>query len=335
MCSAVLLLVGVLQFRDGPFIRPHPAVWRLVLGLSVLYEMVLLFVLFQEKNDMRSWLGLVDSELGKPLPERNYAENCDLTWENVKDQTVDVFVLAHFFGWWAKSIILRDSWFCWILSVMFEVMEYSLQYQLPNFAECWWDHWILDVLVCNWAGIYAGMKTCEYLEMKQYSWRGIRDIPSYTGKLKRTVAQFTPHSWTSFQWGSTKNFTRFLSVIGLLYMVLQCELNAFYLKYLLWIPPAHPINIYRLFLFFFMTLPAVRELYQYMVDPKCRRFGMHVWLLIANIITELLICVKYGQGEFPQPMPTYVKRLWMAIISSVATWSVFNFGFFQRKRKVQ
>jgi phosphatidylserine synthase 2 len=23
---------------------------------------------------------------------------------------------------------------------MFEVMEYSLQHQLANFAECWWDH---------------------------------------------------------------------------------------------------------------------------------------------------------------------------------------------------
>jgi hypothetical protein len=27
-----------------------------------------------------------------------------------------------------------------MMSVMFEIMEYSLQHQLPNFAECWWDH---------------------------------------------------------------------------------------------------------------------------------------------------------------------------------------------------
>ena len=23
---------------------------------------------------------------------------------------------------------------------MFEVMEYTLEHQLPNFSECWWDH---------------------------------------------------------------------------------------------------------------------------------------------------------------------------------------------------
>ena len=53
---------------------------------------------------------------------------------------MDVFVLAHTFGWIAKALILRDYWLLWILSVLFEIMEYSLQHQLPNFAECWWDH---------------------------------------------------------------------------------------------------------------------------------------------------------------------------------------------------
>jgi len=23
---------------------------------------------------------------------------------------------------------------------MFEVVEYTLEHQLPNFSECWWDH---------------------------------------------------------------------------------------------------------------------------------------------------------------------------------------------------
>jgi len=37
-------------------------------------------------------------------------------------------------------MILRDVWLGWILSVLFEIMEYSLEHQLPNFAECAWDH---------------------------------------------------------------------------------------------------------------------------------------------------------------------------------------------------
>jgi hypothetical protein len=43
----MFLMVGVTQFNDGPFTRPHPALWRLVLALSVLYWLVLVYLLFQ------------------------------------------------------------------------------------------------------------------------------------------------------------------------------------------------------------------------------------------------------------------------------------------------
>lgn len=36
--------------------------------------------------------------------------------------------------------MIRDWWMCSIISVMFEFLEYSLEHQLPNFSECWWDH---------------------------------------------------------------------------------------------------------------------------------------------------------------------------------------------------
>lgn len=36
--------------------------------------------------------------------------------------------------------MIRDWWMCTIVSVMFEFLEYSLEHQLPNFSECWWDH---------------------------------------------------------------------------------------------------------------------------------------------------------------------------------------------------
>jgi phosphatidylserine synthase 2 len=135
--------------------------------------MMMSFILFQKKDNVREWLGLLDHNLGSPLPERSYAEDCSLNYDAITSQ-LDIFVLAHTLGWFAKAIILRDVWFCWVLSIMFEIMEYSLQHQLPNFAECWWDHWVLDVLLTNWLGLYLGMKTCEYFEVKKYSWRGNR-----------------------------------------------------------------------------------------------------------------------------------------------------------------
>jgi hypothetical protein len=39
------------------------------------------------------------------------------------------------------------------VSVMFELMELTFQHWLPNFNECWWDSWILDVLICNNIGV--------------------------------------------------------------------------------------------------------------------------------------------------------------------------------------
>ena len=49
---------------------------------------------------------------------------------------------------------------------MFEFLEYSLEHQLPNFSECWWDHWILDVLLCNAVGTILGVYTLRWLSMK-------------------------------------------------------------------------------------------------------------------------------------------------------------------------
>jgi len=115
-------------------VRPHPVVWRGVLAISVLYEMFLVYLLFQNVDDARQLFKHINPSLGVPLPEKSYAENCSFDFETVWEG-VDVFVVAHAVGWWAKALILRDFWMTWIISIMFEVMEYSLEHHLPNFAE--------------------------------------------------------------------------------------------------------------------------------------------------------------------------------------------------------
>ena len=39
-----------------------------------------------------------------------------------------------------QGLILRDFVLLTVISVGFEVLEYTLEPQLPNFGECWWDH---------------------------------------------------------------------------------------------------------------------------------------------------------------------------------------------------
>ncbi|XP_014673444.1 PREDICTED: phosphatidylserine synthase 2-like [Priapulus caudatus] len=180
------LLFGVIQTPDGPFKRPHPVVWRFVFCISILYELALIFILFQTVGDARKLMVQMESSLGKPLPEQSYGDDCtvydpnhpDGAFHNVWDK-IDCFVPSHFIGWYAKTLIMRDYWLCMVISIMFEVLEYTLEHQLPNFSECWWDHWIMDVLVCNGLGIYFGMMTLNYLKIKPYHWRGLWSIPGY------------------------------------------------------------------------------------------------------------------------------------------------------------
>lgn len=320
------LLFSMVQFRDGPFIRPHPAFWRIILGINLLYELALVFLLFQDLKSARQMMIYIDPSLGKPLPEKSYAENCALTPENLWN-AMDIFAFAHTIGWFGKALILRDYWFCWILSIAFELAEYSLQTQLANFAECWWDHWILDVLICNWLGTYIGMKTCQYFEVKHFEWRGLRQTHGLRSKTKRVIKQFSPHDFTAFKWEGAKDFLHYFTTVFLLAVFLAAELNPFYLKSLLWMEPEHPLVTVRLAGVFLCGLPAVRELYQYINNPrKAVRMGAHVWLLLATIGTELLVIIKYSQGQFPTPIPTVVKRSWALGAAGLVVYPTVKFG---------
>ncbi|CAH3171973.1 unnamed protein product [Porites lobata] len=330
-CIAVFLLFGVTQIRDGPF-NTQVAFWRLILCLSVIYELALIFLLFQTTDDARQLLKYLDEDLGKSLPEQSYGEDCRLytpgdprgPFHNFLEKC-DVFLPAHFFGWWAKALILRDYWLLTVISVLFEVLEYSLEHQLPNFSECWWDHWVMDVIVCNGFGAYLGMKTCEYLGNKPYHWRGLWNIPSYSGKFKRVAEQFTPYSWTSYNWKATTSLTRWLAVCGITALFLTAELNLFYLKFILWIPPPHFIMQARMALYLGMGAVALNETYRYMDDPTCKRFGQQAWVVAAIVATEILICVKFGWDTLSIPFPFHVSAFWILFVSIWFIWTVWNF----------
>ena len=152
---------------------------------------------FQVPNQARAMLKFMDESLGEPIPEKDYGGNCRIydheqpndPYHNLWDK-VDIFIFSHLFGYFCKTLIFRDWWLTTVISVMFEFLEYSLEHQLPNFSECWWDHWILDVIICNGGGTIVGLLTLRYLSLKTYNWRGLYNIPTYRGKIKRIIAQF-------------------------------------------------------------------------------------------------------------------------------------------------
>lgn len=211
---------------------------------------------------------------------------------------------------------------------MFEACEYSLQHQLPNFAECWWDHWILDVATCNLLGIWMGMRTIKWLSMKCYDWRSIKNTPTVLGKVQRSLGQFTPHSWTNFNWTATKSFKGYVVVVVLCTLLLASEVGGFYLKYLLWIPPPHPFYVLRSILYAFAGCAGVRELYQYCTDPaSANGIGAQAWILGATVVVEWLVIAKWSQGMFTEPFPVAVKVFWMIFGSGLVIFPIYRFYF--------
>ncbi|KAI2802870.1 Phosphatidylserine synthase 2 [Blomia tropicalis] len=312
------LIISLLAFPNGPFIRPHPAFWRIVFGVSVLYTLMLIFILFQNYQTIKQimyWF-YPDLEDFKIDGEKQYAVNCsDITLERVWEH-MDVFALAHFLGWAMKAMLVRHYGLCWTISVTWEITEVAFAHLLPNFAECWWDSWILDVLLCNGLGIFCGMYVCYFLEMRTYKWEGIKNIQSTSKKIRRAILQFTPESWTPIHWfDPTCTFRRYLAVAQLVISWQLTELNTFFLKHIFEMPPAHPIILGRIGLLGLIVAPSVRQYYTYVTDTRCKRVGTQCWVFVAIMLIETVISVKFGVRIFAQ------TQMW-----NILVWLIIQFA---------
>lgn len=230
------MIFGIFYCTNSIFKRPCNVFWRGVKGGALFYILILMAIFMTEKEKVREFMKIFDENLGQPLPERSYATACELTVENVRNQ-LDIFVPLHLFGWFFKALILRDEILCWCVSVFFEFLEYSFAHQLKNFNECWWDHWILDVLLCNWMGIVLGKKFIDRFKLKKYTF--------FNKKM---------------------NLRQAILVLWALAVILLLEMNAFYLKALIWLPTANVLNFLRLLLVSLLGSISMRELFQISED---------------------------------------------------------------------
>nr|XP_018904478.1 PREDICTED: phosphatidylserine synthase 1-like [Bemisia tabaci] len=310
------LIISVLAFPNGPFTRPHPAIWRMVFGLSVMYLLSLLFLLFQNYKTAKGiflWLDpkLKDFHIDM---DKEYGVNCsDLSTEKIWSH-MDVFAIGHFFGWALKAMLVRHLGILWAMSIMWEVTEIAFAHLLPNFVECWWDAIVLDILLCNGLGIWLGLKICKCLEMREYKWVSVKDIRSTSGKLKRVMLQFTPGSWTHVRWLDPNcTYMRFFALCQMVVFWQLSELNTFFLKHIFEMPPSHPIVGTRLIFLCFMVAPSARQYYTFVTDPRCKRLGTQCWVYGAIMITEALVCIKNGKELFGRTQIVNIV-LWLLIM---------------------
>lgn len=96
---AVFLAYCLFQAPSTVLIRPHPAIWRLVHGMAVVYLVSLTFLLFQNRDDARQFMKFLHPDLGVELPERSYASDCRIYLpDNPKNRFKNVYV------WWSVSL---------------------------------------------------------------------------------------------------------------------------------------------------------------------------------------------------------------------------------------
>ncbi|KAJ9466219.1 CDP-diacylglycerol--serine O-phosphatidyltransferase 2 [Diplonema papillatum] len=316
VAALVFLVFSTAALPNGPFVRPHPAVWRCVLGISVLYWLLLVFALFQTRfwvRDIIVWLNRASIPYTSPEDSPEYANDCSFTVSNLYSR-LDIFILAHALGWVAKTLMLRSVWLCWLVSIAWEVTEVIFSGILPNFSECWWDQVIYDVVVCNGFGILVGHQLCRFLECRTYRWEAITDVPSLTGKVKRVALQFTPSHWTVVQWDPFSSRRRVLCTILLCFFLLLTELSTFLLKHVLMLPTKHSLNVYRLIIWVAFGMPALRQLYIYMTDKDVKRLGTQAWVACGVLVTELLVCIKFGRTMFNPREALRAVMIWISVI---------------------
>lgn len=94
----------------------------------------------------------------------------------------------------------------------------------------------------------------------------VTDHIMFSCQFKRTLGQFTPAQWDKDEWHPLLGPWRFIQVLTLCIIFLTVELNTFFLKFCLWVPPRNPVIIYRLILWWLIAIPTIREYNSYLQD---------------------------------------------------------------------
>ena len=268
------------------------------------YAMNVFFLLFFSKENLQIVLrDIYDSDLGKPLPEKNYAADCRL-WTpdhptsyfgNVTDH-IDIFVLSHFLGWAFKVWIFRNSTLAWIMSFFFEVMEFSFEVWLPNFKECWWDHFGLDVFGCNLIGMLIGFYTMKKFKMRRLNWfMAATEKTEGMSKWGKVRAMFTLRDEyiKNDKWHWLTEMWTFNGVLCFCVTNLALDLSYFFMKSQIEIPPPHWLFAIRIWILAFFAILAANDYYDYVVERRCNSMTLPLYLIYFIIGLEWMMFYKH------------------------------------------
>lgn len=260
---------------------------------------------------------IFDNNLGEALPERSYADDCRVyTPDNSESKfynivnSIDEFVAAHFFGWTMKMWIFRNNVMAWTASILFEVYEWTMEVWLDNFAECWWDHFILDMFGCNLIGMLIGVYTINKFKMKKYHWF----LEPNEKMEKMTSWQKFKYYFTSREeyikkgkWHWLADTWTFNSVLWYFSINSLLELSYFFNKTNLEIPPPHWLMAVRIWTIALFCILATAEYYEYITKRKANAMGANAFLIHVIIILEAVLWLKHLDCNF-LPLSDFLNK---------------------------
>lgn len=149
----------------------------------------------------------------------------------------DVLCLEYY----GSSLLLGFCWLMWpnITKISFQeqVLVFSRKWFCGRYYFCW----------------------CFNLTLIMVTIPAIKHWYCYAIQVRRFFGQFTPAYWDKDEWNPLQGPVRFLQVLGLVVLILAVEVECFFLKYCLWIPPLNPLVTYRLIIWWLIANPAIRE----------------------------------------------------------------------------
>ena len=71
----------------------------------------------------------------------------------------------------------------------------------------------------------------------------------------------------------------------------------------------------------------MREVFEYLDNPQCKKFGRQSWVVNAIVITEVLIVCKFDWQTVTKPLPFHIVVVWVSIAVGVVIWTIYQFWF--------
>jgi len=268
--------------------------------LSLCYIALLVAILFNSNDWFRSILSQFDPVLSIVHVETQFDTACDQRMQKgMKDgvfwflwNNVEGYVLSHLFGWWLVSVfIIRDASFCFILSLVQELLEIWWERFYAPFRECWWDHCFLDI-GCNLIGCSAAFITLKILNLK---------TPILTSNILKD---------------HRRQFFMAIMIFG------ECVRfpMMFFTPHVLGIHPKHIFNVTRIFTFKAIVVNLfLNQMYHRLVDRyKTDRYHVRWYRIsIVTVALEIAIVLKFQEGKFFDGI--YSTPLWKN-----SSWEKYN-----------